>query len=265
MSLADALGVQPGDAVRSGPDVVTLVGAGGKTTALYHLAAELARRGWRVLVTTTTRIWPPDPGQVDGLFYASDEAEARRQLAARTAPGQRLLVAAGETAEGKLRGVSPDLVCRIRDLADVILVEADGARGRSLKAPAPYEPVIPPCATLLVPVAGLDVIGRPLSADWVHRPERVSTLTGLHPGDEVTSAAVARVLTHPEGGLKDAPPAVRVAVLLNKADDGHRLRFGREVAQRILSTGVAGRVVLGSVATAADAVRDVMIDGDGGR
>ena len=39
--------------------VVSLVGAGGKTTLLYALAEYLRAKGWRVLVTTTTHIWQP--------------------------------------------------------------------------------------------------------------------------------------------------------------------------------------------------------------
>jgi len=251
--VADALGVQPGD-------VVAFVGAGGKTTVIYRMAAELAQRDWRVLLTTTTKIWPPEPGQVDGQFLAPDAAVAREHLAATMTPGRRLLVAAGlEPAEGKLRGVSPDLLCHIAatDLVDVVLVEADGARGRSLKAPAHYEPVVPSCTTLLVPMAGLDAIGQPLGAAIVHRPERVSALTGLRPGDLITPAAVAHVLTHPDGGLKDAPPAARVAILLNKADGRSRLRPGREIARLILDNSAVERVVLAAVGTQ-DPVREVL-------
>jgi probable selenium-dependent hydroxylase accessory protein YqeC len=164
-----------------------------------------------------------------------------------------------EPAEGKLRGVSPDLLCQIaaEGLADAILVEADGAKGRSLKAPAHYEPVVPFCTTLLVPMAGLDAVGQPLSTAIVHRPERVRALTGLHPGDHITPAVVARVLIHPNGGLKGAPPAARVVILLNKADERDRLRSGRETAQLILDGSDVERVILAAV-RAENAVRDIL-------
>ena len=38
--------------------VTALIGGGGKTTLMYHLARELRERG-TVAVTTTTKIWPP--------------------------------------------------------------------------------------------------------------------------------------------------------------------------------------------------------------
>ena len=39
--------------------IVSLVGGGGKTTLLYAMADHCARKGWRVLVTTTTHIRQP--------------------------------------------------------------------------------------------------------------------------------------------------------------------------------------------------------------
>lgn len=45
------------------PAVISLVGAGGKTTTMYQLADELAEQGKRVLVTTTTHIQCPGEGE----------------------------------------------------------------------------------------------------------------------------------------------------------------------------------------------------------
>ena len=41
-----------------GLGLTALIGGGGKTTLMYHLAAELRQQG-TVLVCTTTKIWPP--------------------------------------------------------------------------------------------------------------------------------------------------------------------------------------------------------------
>ena len=41
-----------------GPGLTALIGGGGKTTLMYHLASELRQQG-TVLVCTTTKIWPP--------------------------------------------------------------------------------------------------------------------------------------------------------------------------------------------------------------
>jgi probable selenium-dependent hydroxylase accessory protein YqeC len=56
------------------PSVVSLVGAGGKTSTLFWLARALAAGGQRVLVTTTTRMFPPEPKYGRN---AADRARAR--------------------------------------------------------------------------------------------------------------------------------------------------------------------------------------------
>ena len=71
------------------------------------------------------------------------------------------------------------MIARCLDLADKVIVEADGADGRPIKAPEDWEPVIPTFANLVIPVVGLDCVGKPASEDWVFRIERFLALTGL--------------------------------------------------------------------------------------
>jgi molybdenum cofactor cytidylyltransferase len=126
-------------------------------------------------------------------------------------------------------------------------VEADGARGRSLKAPADCEPVVPSCTTLLVPVAAADVLGLPLTEPVVHRPDLVSELTGLRPGDPITPLAVATVLSHARGGLKGHPDGARVVPLLNKVEGPVRERLAMEAARLLLRWTVIDHAVVGAV------------------
>ena len=48
--------------------IVSLVGGGGKTTLLYAMADHCARKGWRVVVMTTTHI------RQSAAYYAPDDA-----------------------------------------------------------------------------------------------------------------------------------------------------------------------------------------------
>ncbi|NJN45038.1 MAG: putative selenium-dependent hydroxylase accessory protein YqeC, partial [Anaerolineae bacterium] len=111
---------------------------------------------------------------------------------------------------------------KIRKLAErwncPVLIEADGSRQRPLKAPADHEPVIPGFVDTVVVMAGLAGLGMPLDAEWVHRPERFSELSGLGLGIPVSGSALGEVLTHPAGGLKGIPNNARRVVMLNQAD-----------------------------------------------
>lgn len=199
--------------------VVAFVGGGGKSSALFRLAADLVTAGQRVITTTTTHI------AIEQLARAPThlrypEATAEQIDAALQQHRHLLLTDNSDPTTGKVRGVPVTFISTLTQmkLADAILVEADGARKLPFKAPAPYEPVIPPESTLVVIVVGVDVFGQPLDENHVHRPALVSALSGCPIGAPITPDVVAQVVAHPEGGRKGIPAGARVAVLLNKTD-----------------------------------------------
>jgi molybdenum cofactor cytidylyltransferase len=243
-TLPDALEVTRGD-------VVSLVGAGGKTTLLFRLARGLAADGWRVVVTVTTHLGREQSDLAP--YHLACEGVEDVSSALKAALGRwPIVLVTGRPVEGGQRwgGVSPEWVAEAARIpgVDAVLVEADGARGLSLKAPAPYEPAMPPCTTLLVPVAAVDAVGRPVS-EAAHRPERVARLTGLGLSDRITARAVAAVLSDPEGALKGRPVGARVRVVINKVESPAEVGAGREVAEQVLAAG----------GTAAEAIEAVLL------
>lgn len=217
-------------------DVVSIVGSGGKTTLMYALARELSERGERVVTTTTTKIFPPDPSDSPQLLVFADEEILLGK--AREALRERKQVTLAEKSVGpKLKGLSPELVDRIRaqGIPDVILVEADGAKRCPLKAPNETEPVFPSSTTLTLAVVGLDGIGKPNTENYVFRPHYFSLLTGINEGSVVTPEAVARVILHPDGITKGTPEKAPIVVILNKADIAKGLDLGKELAQFLVN------------------------------
>ncbi len=224
-------------------ELVALVGAGGKTSLLFALAGALPGG---VVCTTTTHL-----GRAE---LERAPAVVRREALAELGPalrrfGRALVV--GPNAGGKVAGVPPELPDALWERGDVryVLVEADGSRQRPIKAPAAHEPVIPAAATLVVPVVGLSALGRPMG-EAAHRPERVTALTGLAPGDPVTPAALAALLAHEEGGLKGVPAGARVVAYLNQADTPARLEAARVIASAVLRQRRVRHVVVGRAGSA---------------
>ena len=84
-------------------------------------------------------------------------------------------------------------------------------------------------------LAGLSALGKPLTAEWVHRPERFAELTDLEPGAEITPQAINRLLLHPQGGLKRIPPGARRLVLFNQADTPAMQSLAQGMAPELLS------------------------------
>ena len=242
--LTDSLGLQE-------KEVISLVGAGGKTTLMFRLARELLLAGRKVVTTTTTKILEPTPEETPCLFVDPDEDKIKTFVKTRLDQHHHITVASERLRFGKLRGVSPNVIADLWDLhlIDVLLIEADGAAGRPVKAPREQEPVISPDTTLVLAILGLDGVDAELNEKNVFQPERVSKLTGVHLGNKMTAESLAVVMTHSEGILKGTPALSRVICFLNKADRTGGIDQGREVAKKILEKKhpQIERVVLGQL------------------
>ncbi len=230
--------------------IIALIGAGGKSTLLFRLGEELAAAGRQTLLTATTRLWMRQIDDAPFSVIGGDLFLLSQELPVSLRGYRRVLVMAGVAPEpGKLRGLSPETICRLSALADVdaVVVEADGSRERPLKAPAGHEPVVPPCVTHVITVAGMLGVNQPLDHRSVHRPEIAAELTGLHLGDPLTPAAIARLLAHPAGGLKGHRAGAASFLYLNlawddadaEAEAGNRLAWAREIASLVLGSAVA--------------------------
>ena len=145
-------------------------------------------------------------------------------LAAMTVPVKGFTFAAKNPPPGgdpgKVHGYAPEEIDALRraGAASRIIVEADGSAGRPLKAPAEHEPVIPGTTGVVVSLLGLACFCKPFGPETVFRPERVSAITGLLPGDAITPEGVAALITHREGLFKNAPPKALRLLFCNQAD-----------------------------------------------
>ena len=232
--------------------MVSLVGSGGKTTLMFRLARELAEAGERVLTTTTTKILKPTEEQSANVVVSADIRDVIKKAEKCLATHPHVTAARGNLVpEGKLTGFDPSEIEQIREagLFRWILVEADGAAGRPLKAPADYEPVVPACSSLVVGVVGLDGVGQPLGERYVFRPEIFSRLSGLPMGSPVTVESIVCVIEHKEGLFKGCPSEAGRFVLLNKAEDSRTRQAGRRIASILLESGRRGieKVFIGTV------------------
>ena len=196
MTLSQLLDIRPG--------VTAVIGGGGKTTLLRILGEELAGRH-TVLLCTTTKILPfPD------LPCARTTAELDQLRRSHR------LLCAGTDVPGTGKLAAPETpMALLAERFDYVLVEADGAARRPLKAHAPHEPVIPPEANQAICVVGASGFGRPIS-EAAHRPERYALLAGVPETAEAAPETEASVLR--AEGLHDRIYVNQVETLWELAD-----------------------------------------------
>lgn len=210
MKLWQHLGIQPG--------ITAIIGGGGKTTLLRVLGEELAQ-SHKVLLCTTTKILP-FPGIP--LAVTADEL---KQL------GRHSLICAGEPIPASEKLGPPALpITELATRFDYVLVEADGAAGRPLKAHAPHEPVIPKETRQTICVVGASGFGQPI---WeaAHRPERYARLAGVPASAPATAETEAAVL---------AAEHLQDIIFVNQAETFQEQEATSALAQLLRCPVVAG-------------------------
>lgn len=242
MKIAQALRLIPPPSLRDtspvsfgnggGWERVAFTGAGGKTTALFQLARQLTQP---VIVTATTHLGVSQIRLADSHWMGTTPAD----LPDFSDSLRGVMLVTGPVDGDRTTGVSESLLYWLREVSISqnipLLIEADGSRQLPLKAPADHEPVIPEFVDTVIVVAGLSGLGKPLTDEYVHRPELFARLSGLRSGETVSPEAVVRVLTHPAGGLKGIPDGARRVALLNQADTPELQSIGGKMAQELLT------------------------------
>lgn len=205
--------------------VVSIVGAGGKTTFIDLLASCCADLGKTSVITTTTRIMRPNK-------YPT--AQTKEQLACFL--NKYPIVAAGADApEGKLRMSEKMSVADYQKAADFVWIEADGAKHLPCKVPIETEPVIPVESDIVLGVVGMDALNMPLEA-VCFRKEKAMELLGVRKDHRITEEDLAKIMFSRQGTRKGVGSR-EYYIVLNKCEDaGLRERAGR-IRELLLRAG----------------------------
>ena len=121
--------------------VIAVVGGGGKTSLIYRLTDELIDKGKRVIITTTTHM----AGESELPFARGGDAVRVKEFLDK----ERYVIAAEyEEDTGKYVSLTEEKLEELRELCDVMLVEAERSKASSVKVPEKWEPVIQDVRTL---------------------------------------------------------------------------------------------------------------------
>ncbi len=248
LTLKEALGIGDGS-------VVALVGGGGKTSTLCRLCEESSRDGWRVLATTTARmkleelvdmrevlLW--DEMDTTGRTWkeyrsrSTVETDWIDEVLTGTRDDHRTPATflGRSVMRDKLVGLPVEHLGELlsRLTWDLVVVEADGSRGRSIKGHRLGEPVLPLCASHCVIVLGADGLDTPVNDDHCHRPEVIVDLLGIAWGHPITPRHFVDLLMHPRGLLSKIPGDMHVVVYVNKVPIGREHDSANQLAREIL-------------------------------
>lgn len=223
---------------------IALIGAGGKSSSLQILAKELIEKNKKIILTTTTKMFTDQITLFleKGIVIESSndriiEESIKNYFEKYRNKGIAILLT--HKIKGSVREKFSGPESHVLDkwwedgLVDFFIVEADGARGKPIKAPSFNEPVIPQMTTEIIAIIGIDAVGLTLEEENVFRPHIFSNLTGLEKGDKINKDVIVSLINHPLGVFKNTPDSARKHLFFNKVNNKRRIEIAEEIAEEI--------------------------------
>lgn len=209
--------------------VISLVGGGGKTTLMYTMAQWYHQQGYRVLVSTTTHIQKPNPET-----WVKEPQELEEFWKKGVIP-----VAGEDSGLTKIR--MPQNLESYIGHADIILLEADGAKRHPCKVPIEKEPVLLPQSNLVIGVMGLDALGKPIG-ESCFRVEETCKLLRKTETERLTPEDMATILMSEKGTRKNIGHR-DYYIVLNKCDSEKEYTQGVQVLKALEKRGMKQAVL----------------------
>lgn len=152
-------------------DIITIVGAGGKTS-LMHSASSLLRKDYKVLITTTTHIYIPDDRFYDEIFMISDFTNEKYNSIIKSRKNGVYVIGNYIVNNSKIKGLTPEMLDEIIPYFDIVIIEGDGSKEKCLKGWNDNEPVIYQKTTKIIGVVDITSIGININEENIHRLNR---------------------------------------------------------------------------------------------
>lgn len=184
--------------------VVSITGGGGKTTLMIELAAYLKKKGYSILITTTTKV--ESPGNID---YKADHIFRDETVLAHAVKKSETVFYAEKSFDVK-KWIAPrhDVLSLLCKRYDAVLIEADGSRRLPLKIHTERDPVILKETTGVIGIMGAAALGEKAEyAVYGDSSDRI-----------VDKEYIKDYLEMPEGIRKGMREDIPHIILLNGAD-----------------------------------------------
>lgn len=209
-------------------EIISVIGAGGKTTLIHRLADEYRKQNKKVLICTTTHMF---------LEADTDISCNAEQIIARLE--QRGICMTGKQDQenpDKIVGLPEDVLRCVMDHADVTLIEADGSKHMPIKYPGDHEPVLYPDTTKVILVMGLWTLGQPIKKT-VFRYEEMLKRFGWCAEDTLTFEMLNVIIRDGyRKKLLTEEKHIQIQVLFTEKNNGELRYIGYEEARKKYGT-----------------------------
>ena len=190
--------------------VISIVGAGGKTSTIEYLASEYDSIRKKLLVTTTTHMFQPDT-----WAWCKEES---MELVDRYFEEENVLWLGIPCDNGKMKSPETSFLEQLRKKNIPMIIEADGSKRLPFKVPGEKEPVILEGSNIVIGVLGLDALGKPMN-EVCFRYELAAKYLNKSEEDLITREDYVNLIISEYGLKKGIKKNMKYIVFLNKVDD----------------------------------------------
>ena len=182
-------------------DIITIIGAGGKTSLMFS-ASSLLRNDYKVLVTTTTHIYIPDNNLYDKIIMLTHfENENYNNILQNNKNGV-YVIGSHIVNNSKIKGLTFDMLDKITPYFDVVIIEGDGSKEKSLKGWNDNEPVIYPKTTKTIGIVDISSIGIDINEENIHRVDKFLEIINDYSNNKVNIEHLEKLILNEKGLFK---------------------------------------------------------------
>lgn len=225
-------------------DIVSISGAGGKTSLMFFLSQEL-RKSHKVLITTSTKIYAPEKGMYDYLVL--EESKEFPVCNMYHSSNGVYVIGRKVNEENKLEGISKGYLNNIASSFDYIFIEADGSKRKPVKGWNEFEPVVYENTSKTIGVLDIQVTGKKADESLVHRVDKFLELTSLEE-NQIIKLEHLKVVVLEENGLFKNALGKRI-LFINKVEREEDFINAERLAELLMlnSSNYIDRIIIGSL------------------
>jgi probable selenium-dependent hydroxylase accessory protein YqeC len=217
-------------------DIITVVGAGGKTSLITYLTKEVSS-DYKVLLTTTTKIYLPKSSDYNNIIL--------------TKKSNTLINNKGITLYGKyinkdkkVVGLSFNELDNILDDFDISFIEGDGSKRKKLKGWREDEPLVHPKTTKNIGVLDISSYDMNINNENIHRLDKFLNICGNYNG-KINLENLKNIVMHPNGLFKNS--VGEKILFINKVDNNFREILNENLIKLIRKEDKDIKIIYGSL------------------
>lgn len=236
MILGEMLDIKKGE-------IITVVGAGGKTSFINYFTKYYEDK-FRVLLTTTTKIYAPNNKYI---YLTNNETTLDnckiKNLVTRCSNG---ITVCGKylSKENKIIGLDFKELDLIIPEFDIVFIEGDGSKRKKLKGWNKLEPVVYENTTQTIGIIDITSLGIDINEDNIHRLNELEKLIYKSEGT-INIFDIKKIVLNPNGLFKYARG--KKILFINKVENTYHETMAKELISEIKKENSEISIFYGSI------------------